>query len=182
MGQDPDFEGHGWQYPDESSNESGICCYWDQSCFWCFTVFPSSFKIKRIRIDITSWRVLMIMSVFVCRLLWCHSLSSVDRTGSWFCLRRLSTPAHLLKRSRLSWLIHLCSWLLPRRLPQRLLFLLLLYSQARVKPRKNWRTQIGIWIWYLWLILSKQPTQAAWFEKHGNKVSLLLKGRGKKSS
>lgn len=25
-------------------------CYWDQSSFWCFTFFPSSFKIKRISI------------------------------------------------------------------------------------------------------------------------------------
>lgn len=111
----------------------------------------------------------MRMSVFVCRLLQCPSLSSVDRTGSWLCLRRLSTPAHLLKRSRLSCLIHLWSWLLPGHLPQWLLFLLLLYFQARVKPRKNWRTQIRIWIWSLWLILSEQPTQAAWFVKHGNK-------------
>lgn len=40
-------------------------------------------------------------------------LSSVDTSGSWFCLWGLITSP-LLKRSRPSWLIHLHLWLLPR--------------------------------------------------------------------
>ncbi|CAO2587792.1 60S acidic ribosomal protein P0 [Lemmus lemmus] len=47
-------------------------------------------------------------------------------SGFWFCLWRLSTPAHLLKRSRPSWLIHLHLWLLPLWLLPPLLLLLLL--------------------------------------------------------
>lgn len=32
------------------TSQAFAVCYWDQSNFWCFSFFPSSLKIKRIRI------------------------------------------------------------------------------------------------------------------------------------
>jgi hypothetical protein len=51
-----------------------------------------------------------------------------------------STPLPLLKRSRASSLIHLKSWLLPLCLRPSMLFLPVLYPQAKMQARKCWRT------------------------------------------